>query len=445
MRNNKIILFILFLVILASFLILPVLAQETNELQTAQTEKGQLEAELANIEKQITEYQNQLKTITGEKNTLQNKIKQLQNQQAGINLQIKSTNLKITQLEKDLETTRGQIEEKTDKVGRLEEKMAVLLRAINRSDNKSFIFIIAANENLSEAFNEMEQYTQLSEALNELLVETKKIKQELASEAETLAVQQEEAKDLLSIKILQKQQLTGLVGEQNTLLQETKGKESAYQSIIGDAKKKAAEIRSRLYQLLGVSKAITFGEAVEIANWAAKQTGVRASFILAVLTQESSLGKNIGTCNRPGDPPEKSWRVIMKPTRDHEPFLTITKELGMDPDITPVSCPMRDKNGNQIGWGGAMGPAQFIPSTWMGYKSKIENITGKTANPWDIRDAFIASAIKLAADGATSKSGEWTAAMKYFSGSTNIKYRFYGDNVVATADKYQADIDALNK
>lgn len=135
----------------------------------------------------------------------------------------------------------------------------------------------------------------------------------------------------------------------------------------------------------------------------------------------------------------------MKPTRDHEPFLTITKELGMDPDITPVSCPMRDKNGNQIGWGGAMGPAQFIPSTWMGYKSKIENITGKTANPWDIRDAFIASAIKLAADGATSKSGEWTAAMKYFSGSTNIKYRFYGDNVVATADKYQADIDALNK
>lgn len=421
------------------------MAQETNELQTAQTEKGQLEAELANIEKQITEYQNQLKTITGEKNTLQNKIKQLQNQQAGINLQIKSTNLKITQLEKDLETTRGQIEEKTDKVGRLEEKMAVLLRAINRSDNKSFIFIIAANENLSEAFNEMEQYTQLSEALNELLVETKKIKQELASEAETLAVQQEEAKDLLSIKILQKQQLTGLVGEQNTLLQETKGKESAYQSIIGDAKKKAAEIRSRLYQLLGVSKAITFGEAVEIANWAAKQTGVRASFILAVLTQESSLGKNIGTCNRPGDPPEKSWRVIMKPTRDHEPFLTITKELGMDPDITPVSCPMRDKNGNQIGWGGAMGPAQFIPSTWMGYKSKIENITGKTANPWDIRDAFIASAIKLAADGATSKSGEWTAAMKYFSGSTNIKYRFYGDNVVATADKYQADIDALNK
>jgi len=214
---------------------------------------------------------------------------------------------------------------------------------------------------------------------------------------------------------------------------------------LSDAQKKAAEIRSRLYQLLGVSKAITFGEAVEIASWASGQTGVRAAFLLAVLTQESNLGKNVGTCNRPGDPPEKGWRVIMKPERDQEPFLAITKELGMDPDITPVSCPMKDKNGKQLGWGGAMGPAQFIPSTWMGYKSKVTAITGKTANPWDIRDAFIAAAIKLKADGAGSENGEWAAAMKYFSGSTNTKYRFYGDNVVAMADKYQADIDALEK
>jgi len=42
----------------------------------------------------------------------------------------------------------------------------------------------------------------------------------------------------------------------------------------------------------------------------------------------------------------------MKPDRDQEPFLAITKELGRDPDMTPVSCPMRDKNGKRIGWGG---------------------------------------------------------------------------------------------
>jgi membrane-bound lytic murein transglycosylase B len=92
-----------------------------------------------------------------------------------------------------------------------------------------------------------------------------------------------------------------------------------------------------------------------------------------------------------------------------------------------------------------MGPAQFIPSTWMGYKDKVAALTGKSpANPWDIRDAFVAAGTKLYAGGAGTEAGEWKAAMLYFSGSTNLAYRFYGDNVVATAKKYQADIDELN-
>ena len=135
----------------------------------------------------------------------------------------------------------------------------------------------------------------------------------------------------------------------------------------------------------------------------------------------------------------------MKPERDQEPFKAITAELGLNPDTTPVSCPMRAKDGSRIGWGGAMGPAQFIPSTWQGYKGKVSAITGKIADPWDIRDAFIASAVKLAADGAVSREGEWAAAMRYFSGSTNTKYRFYGDSVVARADEYEEDIKELEE
>jgi hypothetical protein len=35
--------------------------------------------------------------------------------------------------------------------------------------------------------------------------------------------------------------------------------------------------------------------------------------------------------------------------------------------------------------------------------------------------------------------------MKYFSGGTNPAYRFYGDNVVATAAQYASDIAKLNQ
>jgi membrane-bound lytic murein transglycosylase B len=215
--------------------------------------------------------------------------------------------------------------------------------------------------------------------------------------------------------------------------------------MLTDSQKEAQAIKNRMYQLLEVADQINFGQAVTIASWASAQTGVRAAFLLSILTQESNLGKNVGTCNRAGDPPKKSWKVVMNPTRDQPKFVIITSELGRNPDITPISCPMSDKRGNRVGWGGAMGPAQFIPSTWMGYRDKVTAVTGKAADPWDIRDAFLASAIKLAADGGTSKSGEWAAAMRYFSGGTNPAYSFYGDSVVARADSYQSDIDKLNK
>jgi len=38
----------------------------------------------------------------------------------------------------------------------------------------------------------------------------------------------------------------------------------------------------------------------------------------------------------------------MKPDRDQNPFLQITQKLGMDPDSTPVSCPMY-QNGQRVG------------------------------------------------------------------------------------------------
>jgi membrane-bound lytic murein transglycosylase B len=104
------------------------------------------------------------------------------------------------------------------------------------------------------------------------------------------------------------------------------------------------------------------------------------------------------------------------------------------------------QGGQQVGWGGAMGPAQFIPSTWMMYKDEVSKITGNyPANPWDIRDAFVAAALYVARWGATqqTRDAEWRAAMIYFSGSTNTRYRFYGDSVMAIADKYERDISYL--
>jgi len=433
-------------ILIFSILISLSLARQ-NALAITSDEQAQLQQQLQEIENQIAQYQKDLSGIKGEKNTLQNKISQLQKQQASLNLQIQAAGIQINELGSQISNTQNAISENKSKSEQLKQQIAQSMQLLREQDDAPLppiLLVLLTQNSLSEAVSSFESYAQISNGLKEMLNNAKDLNNQLNQQQQNLSSQQNDTKNFLSIQSLQRQNLYESTSQQNSLLQQTKGEESNYQAILSDAQKKAQGIRNRLYQLADIPSQINFGQATEIAQWASGQTGVRAAFLLAILTQESNLGKNIGTCNRPGDPPNKSWKVIMNPTRDQPIFSQITEALGRDPDTTPISCPMYS-GGKQIGWGGAMGPAQFIPSTWASYQNKISAITGKPADPWNIKDAFLAAAIKLGADGASSPAGEWAAAMKYFCGSTNTKYRFYGDNVVSQANKYQDDIDAMNQ
>lgn len=431
--------FIIFLMLFSIVFGRPTLAQIDTSV------RQELEGQLQAIENQIADLEKQLTTTKGEKKTLANKIKQLKNEETRLRLEIKATNLKIANLEEKLVKTSTAIETNKSKIARLKVELSKLIRIVQQKDRDFFLLNLFVNQGISQAFVEATNYEKLSNSITNLVQESKKLQKDLNQQQIVYEDQQTDAEKLLNIAKIQQGSLGGKLQEQTQLLEETKGLEISYQTLLQDSKKQAAQIRSRIYELLGVGKQITFGQAVEIAKSTSKQTGVSPAFLLAILTQESNLGKNVGTCNRPGDPVEKSWKTIMKPTRDQEPFITITSELGRDPDVTPVSCPMKNKDGSQLGWGGGMGPAQFIPSTWIGYKDKVSAITGKTpADPWDIRDAFMGAALLLKNNGADgTRDGEWKAAMRYFSGGTNTRYRFYGDNVMAQADKYKQDIADL--
>ncbi len=408
-----------------------------------------LERQLADIERQISEYEEELKNIKGEKRNVTSAIHRLRHEQEKLALQIEATNIRVKALEDGMARKESEIIRTEDEIKRKKRAMASVIRKLYKKGETPWLEIVVVNESISGFFSDMITLENLLLRLKELSSESKFLKEELKAQYQEFEKQKSDAVNLLNVKALQEDSLKDKIGAQNNILNVTKQKEAEYRLSIENTKKRAEEIRGRIYELLlgGVGRQVTFGEAVDIAQWVSARTGVRAALLLAVLTQESNLGKNVGTCNRPGDPPSKSWKNIMKPSRDQKPFLLITKELGLDPDTTPVSCPMRDSKGNRIGWGGAMGPAQFIPSTWIAYKGKISAFTGKKANPWDIRDAFAAAALLLKDNGATrsGSDSEWKAAMRYFSGSVNTRFRFYGDRVMELANKYQDDIDALSK
>jgi membrane-bound lytic murein transglycosylase B len=403
-----------------------------------------LQAQLQAIEDQIASDQQAITQAKGQANTLASAVSRLVKQQAVLELQIKASELRIGQTETRLSDTQAQITANLAREAELKDGIGETLQSLREAEDDPPLLAFIRTGDFFVAIDRARQESQLVDSLAAATSLADQLDATLQAQQVALVKVEDDARNLEQVKLIQQAAVAQAKGTQQALLAATKGKEQTYAASLADHKAQAAQIRQRIYDLLGVGTQVTFGDAVKMAQWVSGATGIRPAFLLSILSQESDLGANVGTCNRPGDPPSKGWKVVMKPDRDQGPFLQITGALGRDPDITPVSCPMHDARGNQIGWGGAMGPAQFIPSTWLGYAGKVSALTGHASDPWDIRDAFAASAIKLVADGAGSASGEWAAAMRYFSGGTDTRYRFYGDQVMARAAQYQKDIDQLS-
>ncbi len=444
MRKTAIILLILSIFLAGSGLF--VHAQTDKE-----KEKAQLEAELEELEREIARMERSLTVTEAEKQSLQSRINQIQNQIGYLNAQINRNRLVIQNLGLKIADTEGSIIKTTQKIEQSREELAEMLRTMHMEGRVSVMEILLTEDNLSAVFSNLNALEWLSGEAKGILDEVRALRRSLQGYKEELEADMTETERVAKIQEAQRAEEEAARREQERLYGLTEAEYQKQLSEKQELERQAEEIRQRIFELVGLPpdvKAPTFEEAYEISKWVESITGVRPAFLLAVLQQESALGRNVGQCYLADTTSGASVHIHngqrfsngIHPTRDIPPFLTITKELGRDPLRTPVSCPM------SFGWGGAMGPAQFIPSTWMLYKSRLHNILGRPANPWSIRDSFLASGVLLTDSGAKARTreGEWRAAMIYFSGSTtNASFYWYADQVLARADQFERDIGVM--
>ncbi len=401
-----------------------------------------LRAELAKTEAEIAEWTTVLNAKRQETGSIQRDTEILAGKIEQAKLVIKAKNLAIQNLGKDIVEKEQVIGQLDSKIGRGKESLSELIRKTNEIDSYSVVEVALSNKNLSDFFADLDSYSSIKVAMQDLFHDVRSTKTLTEAEKQALNTKKNQETDAKAVIETQKSSVEKTEAEKQALLKISKTQEKTYEQVLADRQKKAAQIRSALFALRDTA-AIPFGTALSYANEVSKKTGVRPAFILAILTQESNLGKNVGQCYvkdpKTGDGVGKNtgtpFSGIMHPTRDVPVFLALAARLGFDPYTQPVSCPQPG------GYGGAMGPSQFIPSTWVTYESRVAAALGtQTANPWSPKDAFMATGLFVADLGGVNGSytAEREAAGRYYAGGAwATRGLAYADSVLNHAKNIQ--------
>lgn len=425
--------------------------------ETDAERKARLEAELQVVERQILTQQRLVEDKRGERQSLERDLTIIESEVKQIQLGIQARSVAIEQLSDQIGEKEVVLQILDEKARRQQDSLADLVRKSAVMDDYSLVEVMLSKKNLSEFFSDLATYHNIKQSLNDSLLVLHNIKRDTSDQKDQLEGKQLTEAEMKRIQELEHERAKVKENEKEQILTVTKGEEREYQSLLESQQRTAAQLRNALFQLLGGGGAIAFPEAVRLAKFAGSVTGVPAETILAILEQETNIGQNLGSCLFTD---QSSDRPVMHPTRDEPVFMSIASTLGFDPYTRKVSCPIY-QNGSRVGWGGAMGPSQFIPSTWAMYgggyaggvysasSDRIRQVTGgnSPSNPFNNQDAFVATALLMRDNGADgTNAGDRLAALRYYAGwggASNPANAFYGDQVINRKIRLASEIKIL--
>lgn len=406
----------------------------------------------------------------GEKKTLENEIYKINNRIKGLNNQIYQSNLTIKSLGYKIIDTEASIEETKKEIDEQKRKITLILQAIYENGEKSPLEVFLTSGSISNFFDNFIYFEILNNKNQDILSQYQTLQTKLGQEREDLEIKKGEQEGYVELQKTQKSASEEVKKEQEYLYSIT---EQEYQESLDnkkDIESKRAEVEKRLIQLVGLlpgQEQPDFGTLLNIAKTIGPKVGVRPAYILGIISQESALGRNVGRCYITNEKngggtfagsgtgyrqPNGEYYTngglvarIIHYNRDLPIFLKLMKDLRYDSAKVPVSCWIPDcvSNGYHAartsitiastgtincpkgyvpyGFGGAMGPAQFIPSTWNLVQADVSKYTGHDVpNPWNFEDALTAAAVYLHDLGAKENgAGEYNAASRYYGGSAS--------------------------
>lgn len=410
--------------------------------------RSDIESQIAQLETQANALDAALQKVQGQARSLNNEVKTLDLEVRRREVEIKRLTLAVRKATADIRQKIQDIGVLSMKIERGRGALASGLLMLSTYDGENALTILLKHRSLADFFTSLYGLQRVEASVQETLGVYRDDRTALERKKSDLEEFQEEQQNLKGLQEMERRFIAQKKQEKDELLRLTRGKEAVFQQLLKSKKQDIATLKTQLFYL--EKTGISAQDAVALADTAAKRAGIRTSFLLALLEVETgkqfedgviSVGTNLGTGNWQRDLYQCYLNLGKRSSAESEKtaFFAITGALGLNPDAMPVS------RKPSYGCGGAMGPAQFLPTTWLRFDDRVAQLTGHNPpSPWNAGDAFTAAAIFLADAGADSQTvaGETMAAKTYLSGKPNCTKsicRFYANKILALA----RDIDRI--
>lgn len=322
-----------------------------------------LDAKYKKCQEEVAAQQKLVQAKEQESASLQRDIKIISAKAGKAKAEIKARDIKIIGLAQEIDKKTESIEDLKDRMDRIKSSTAELIRKTQDLESISYPEIILDGRNLSELFVDLGSFETIESSLKATIDKVIDIKTEEEKVKKDLAEKQANERYTKSLQEIEKRKLDLTEAEKSRILKETKGEEIKYKAVLIEKQTLVNKIRNMILKITGGGE-LEFPEALRLVRVAENAIGIRAAFVLAILTQESGMdgviGANQGKCvyNTPWN---NSSGTVMSNAQKPS-YLAILASLNppLDPSKTPVSCPISSAGP----YGGAIGPSQFMPKTW---------------------------------------------------------------------------------
>ena len=237
-------------ILLGFFIITPCIFLHAQNAQDLQNKISQRNIDIAKLEQEIAQYQNQLDDIGKQKSSLNSTLKELDINRkklvANITVtqnKIDNTNLKIQNLSSDINT-------KQDSISNDMKAISFSIKQINEFDNHDMIQTLVTNNKFTSIWNDVNSLMTIQEKVTSTITELKQIKGQLEDTKKQTTSARDDLVSLKSQLADQKKIVDQNTAEKKKLLTQTKNNESNYQKLLKDRlnKKDAFEKDIRDYE-----------------------------------------------------------------------------------------------------------------------------------------------------------------------------------------------------